>query len=145
MVVVRQVRGETIGAAVDPWVADLRTGTARVAADRITGESPQVKAGCSYPAAALAGAAMADAAATGSAGTEADYDAVANAVVGGLCVVIAMAVAVAVPDVVVFSKMLPTLPDSAATPGIGVVGAVELLEHSRPVQTPAATAEIVQM
>ena len=64
--------------------------------------------------------------------------------VGDSCVVIAVAVAVAVPDVVVLRKLLPILPDSAAAPGIGVVGAVKFLEHAWPVQTPAATTEVVR-
>ena len=43
---------------------------------------------------------------------------------------VASAVAVAVPDVVVLRKLLPTLPDSAAAAGVDVVRAVGFLEHS---------------
>ena len=73
---------------------------------------------------------MADAAAAGSAGTVADYDAIDVAVVGDGCVVVAVAVAVVVSDVMALRKMQPTLPDSAAAPGVCEVGAVELLGHS---------------
>ena len=44
--------------------------------------------------------------------------------------VVAAAVAVAVPDVVVLRKLLPTLPDSAAAAGVDGVRAVGFLEHS---------------
>ena len=151
--VVRQVANNTIGAAADQRAAvaaDPRAGATEVAADCLAGGSPQVMALCSCPAAASAGAAVAsagaavasagaavasagaavtDAAAAGSAGAAADCDTVAVAVDGDGCVV-AAAVAVAVPDVVVFLKLLPTLPDSAAAAGVGVVGAVELFYHS---------------
>ena len=60
-----------------------------------------------------------------SAGAAVDCDAVAVAVVGDGRVV---AAAVAVP--MLFRKLLPTLPDSAAAAGVGVVGAVEFLERS---------------
>ena len=56
---------------------------------------------------------MADAAAAGLTGAVVDCDAVAVVVVGDGRVV-AAAVAVAVPDVVVLRKLLLTLPDSAA-------------------------------
>ena len=121
-----------VGAAADQRAAvaaDPRTGAAEVAADCLAGVSPQVRARCSYPAAAGAGAAVADAAAAGSAGAVVDCDVVAVAVVGDGYVVAAV-VAVDVPDVVVLRKLLPSLPDSAAAAGVGVVGAVEFLEHS---------------
>ena len=78
--------------------------------------SPSVRTRCSCPAVASARAAV-------------DCDDIAVAVVGDGRVV-AAAVAVAVPHVMVFRKLLPTLPDSAAAAGVGVVGAVEFLERS---------------
>ena len=123
-VVVRQVANDTVGAAADP-----RAGAAEVAAYCLAVGSPSARIQCSCPAAASAGAALADAAAAGSAGAAVDYDAGAVAAVGDGRVV-AAAVAVAVPDVVVLRKLLPTLPDSAAAAGAGVVGVVEFFEHS---------------
>ena len=146
VVAVRQVAGESAGATADPRAADPRAGTAGVAADRITVGSSQVRAGCSCPPAASAGPAvadMADAAAAGSAGTAVDCDYVV-AVVGVVCVVVAVDVAVAVLEVVILRKMLLTLPDSAAESGFSVAGAVEFLGHSWPVQTPAAATEVVR-
>ena len=137
--VVRKVVNNTVGAAADPWA-----GAAGVAADCLAGGSPQVRAGCSCPAAASAGADVADAAAMSSAGAAVDCDNVAVAVVGDGCVVVAVVVTVAGPRVVGLRKLLPTLPDNAAAPDVGVVGAVELLEYSWPVQAPAATMEVVR-
>ena len=117
-VVVRQVANDTVGAAADP-----RAGPAGVAADCLAGGLPQIRAECSCPDTASAEATLADAAAAGSAEAAVDCD----------------AVAAAVPDVVVLRKLLPTHSDSAAAPGVGVVGAIKRLEQSWPVQTPAAT------
>ena len=123
--VVRQVANNTVGAAAVG--ADPRAGAEEVAADCLAGGSPQVRVRCSYPTAASAGTGVADAAAACSAGATADCDAVAVAVVGNGC---AEAVTVAVPNNVVLWKLLLTLPDSTAVAGVGVVRAVEFLEHS---------------
>ena len=109
--------------------ADPRAGDAELAAARLAGRSPPVRTWCSCPAAAPAGAAVAASAVAGSLGAVVDCGAVAVAVLGDRRVV-AAAVAVAMPDVVVLWKLLPNLPDSAAVAGIGVVGAVEFLQHS---------------
>ena len=127
---------DTVGAAADPRAAvvtdsraaDPRAGPAGAAADCLAGGLPQIRAGCSCPDTALAEDTGADAAAADLVEAAVDCD----------------AVAVAVPDVVVFRKLLPTLPDSAAALGAGAVGAVERLEQSWPVQTPVATTEVVR-
>ena len=104
--------------------ADPRTRAEELARARLAvGWSP-VRTRCSCPAAASAGSVVA-----GSYGAAVDSGDVAVAVVGDRRVV-AAAVAVAMPDVVVLWKLLPNLPDNAAAAGIGVVGAVEFLDHS---------------
>ena len=70
---------------------------------------------------------MADAVAADSADPAVDRG--DGAVVGDRRV-FAAAVAVAVPDVVVLRKLLPTLPDSAAAAGVDGVRAVGFLGHS---------------
>ena len=89
--------------------------------------SPPVRTRYSCPAAALAGAAVADAAAANSADAAVDCD---NVAVLGDGRNIAAAVDVAVPDVVVLWKLLPTIADSSAAAGVDVVRAVRFLEHS---------------
>ena len=119
-VVVRQVANSTVEPAADQWAAvavDLRAGAVEVAADCLAVGSPPVRIRCSCPAAAWAGAVVTGAAAA------VDCDIVAVAVVGNGRVV-AAAVAVAMPDVVILRKLLPILPDNAAAAGVGVVGAV---------------------
>ena len=135
------MENDTVGAAADQRAAvavDSRAGAAEVAAEFLAGRSPQVRARCSCPAAASAGAAVAGAAvagasAAGSAGATIDCDAVvvavSVAVIGDGCVV-TVAVDVAGPDVVVLRKLLTTLSDSAAVAVVGVVGAIDFLEHS---------------
>ena len=107
--------------------ADPRAGAAEDAADCLAVGSPPVTTRYSCPAAASAEAALADAAAADSADAAVDCDDVAVVSDGRA---VAAAVAVAVPDVVVLRKLLPTLPDSAAAAGVDVVGAVEFLEYS---------------
>ena len=105
--------------------ADPRAG---VAADDIADcsavGSPPVMPRNSCPAAGSAWAAVADAVAADSADP---------AVVGGAVVdsghVAAAGAALAVLDVVVLWKLLPTLPDSAAAAGVDGVRAVGFLEH----------------
>ena len=70
---------------------------------------------------------MADAAAADSADTAFDFE---DAAVIGDGRVVAAAVAIAVPDVMVLRKLLPTLPDSVVAAGVDVVGAVGFFEHS---------------
>ena len=70
---------------------------------------------------------MADAAVADSADAAFYFDDVA---VIGDGRVVAATVAIAVPDVVVLRKLLPTLPDSAVAAGIDVVGTIGFLEHS---------------
>ena len=90
----------------------------------------------SCPAAGSAWAAVADAVAADSGDP---------AVVDGVVVddgrAATAVVAVAVLDVVVPWKLLPTLPDSAAAAGVDGVRAVGFLEHS---QTPAVSPEVVR-
>ena len=105
--------------------ADPRDGVAAEAADCSAVGSSPVRPRYSCPAAGSAWAAVADAVAADSA----DPAVVGGAVVGDGGVV-AAAVAVAVLDVVVLRKLLPTLPDSAAVAGVDGVRAVGFLEHS---------------
>ena len=112
----------------DQWAevaADPRAGVTADAADCSAVGSPPVKPRYSCPAADSAWAAVADAVAADSAD---------SAVGGGAVVddgrVVAAATAVAVLDVVVPWKLLPTLPDSAAVAGVDGVQAVGFLEHS---------------
>ena len=107
--------------------ADPRTRDAENAADCLAVGSPPVRTRYSCPAAASAGAAVADAAAADSADTAFDFD---DAAVIGDGRVVAAAVAIAVPDVMVLRKLLPTLPDSVVAAGVDVVGAVGFFEHS---------------
>ena len=106
----------TEGGVADQRVAvatDPRAGVAADAADCSAVGSPPVEPRYSCPAAGLAWAAVADAVAAGSADP---------AVFGGAVVddgrVLAAAVAVAVLDVVVPWKLLPSLLDSAAAGGV---------------------------
>ena len=118
------------GGVADQWAAvaaDPRAGAAEDAADCLAVGLPPVRPRYSCPAAASAGAAVADAAAADSADPAVDCD--DGAVVGNGRVA-AAAVAAAVLDVVVLWKLLPTLPDSAAAAGVDVVRAVGFLEHS---------------
>ena len=108
-------------------VADPRAGAANDAENCLAVGSPPIRPRYSCPTAGSAGFAVANAAAADSADPAVDCD--DGAVVGDGRVV-AAAVAVAVPDVVVLRKLLPTLPDSAAATGVDVVRAVGFLEHS---------------
>ena len=126
--VVRRVANNTEGGvadqraavATDPWA-----GVAADAADCSAVGSPPVRPRYSCPATASAWAAVADAVAADSA----DPAVVGGAVVGDGRVV-AAAVAVAVLDVVVLRKLLPTLSDSAAAADVDGIRAVGFLEHS---------------
>ena len=100
--------------------ADPRAGVAADAADCSAVGSPPVMPRYSCPAAGSAWAAVADAVAADS----------ADPTVVGDGRVAAAAVAVAVLDVVVPWKLVPTLPDSAAAAGVDGVRAVGFLEHS---------------
>ena len=116
------VAGQRAAVAADP-----RAGAAADAADCSAVGLPPVRPRYSCPAAASAWAAVADAVAADSADPAVDCG--DGAVVSGGRVV-AAAIAVAVPDVVVVRKLLPTLPDSAAAAGVDGVRAVGFLEHS---------------
>ena len=107
--------------------ADPRAGAAEDAADCLAVGSPLVRPRYSCPAASSVGVDVADAAAADSADPAVDCD--DGAMVGDARVVAAV-VAVAVPDVMVLRKLLPTLSDSAAAAGVDEVRAVGFLEHS---------------
>ena len=107
--------------------ADSRAGAAEDAADCSAVGSTPVSPRYSCPAAASAWAAVADVVAADSADSAVDCD--DGAMVGDGRVV-AAAVAVDVPDIVVLWKLLPALPDSAAAAGVDGVRVVGFLEHS---------------
>ena len=116
----RGVADQRVAVAADP-----RAGVSADAADCLAVGSPPVRPRYLYPAAGSAWTAVAD----GVAADSADPAVFGGAVVGDGRVV-AAAVAVAVLDVVVPWKLLPTLPDSAAAAGVDGVRAVGFLEHS---------------
>ena len=116
--------------------ADPQAGVAADAADCSAVGPPPVRPRYSCPAAGSAWAAASDAVAADLA----DPAVFGGAVVDDGCVV-AAAVAVAVLDVVVPWKLLPTLPDSAAATGVDEVRAEGFLEHS---SAPAVSPEVVR-
>ena len=129
-IVVRRVTNNTEGGMADQRAAvaaDPRAGAVADTADCSAVGSPPVRPRYSRPAAASAWAAVADAVAADSADPAVDCG--DDAVVGDGRVV-AAAVAVAVPDVVVLRKLLPTFPDSATAAGVDGVRVVVFLEHS---------------
>ena len=128
--VVRRVANNTEGRVADQRAVvagDPRARAAANAADCSAVGPPPVRPRYSCPAAASAWATVADAVAANSANPAIDCG---DGTVVGDGRVVATAVAVAMPDVVVLRKLLPTLPDSAAAAGVDGVRAVVFLEHS---------------
>ena len=125
---VRRVANNTEGGVADQRAAmatDPRAGVAADAADCSAVGSPPLGPRYSCPAAGSAWTAVADAVAADSA-----YPVVFGGAVVGDGRVVAAAVAVAVLNVIVPWKLLPTLPDSAAAAGVNGIRAVGFLEHS---------------
>ena len=128
--VVHRVANNTEGGVADhraAVAANPRAGVAVDAADCSAVGSLPIRPRYSCLAAASAWAAVADTVATDSADPAVDCG---DGTVVGDGRVVAATVAVAVPDVVVLRKLLPTLPDSAAAAGVDGVRAVGFLQHS---------------